>query len=327
VKILSKSTFLLVVTLMQVACVKDLPVKSGANQNKSIFVNCIFDAQTNWQLTLGFTTSYLSKKITEFVDNATVLVISSNGDTLQLISKGAGQYVATEKPKKGIVYKLKAIVPGYDTVSATDSIPTLSAYVNNITYDTLNYSPLANGEGGLVYLPPLTLNMEDSHVQHNSHYYFIEKAYLKNFAKDTATSSIDSALAIYNRTTDLRVDDLLLNPLGISYGTVLLSDASFNSSKFVINAHTRDYFRYERNTDLIVRFNAQDVIMRQPNYFGLQLWQYCLSEQLYKYYYSYFRQVQANYDYFGDFLYVEGNITNGFGIFGGREIRRINLTW
>jgi hypothetical protein len=307
--------------------VKDLPIRIKENNKKTIFVNCIFDAQSEWNLKLGFTTSYLNKQQAENIDSATVFVINSFGDTIRLQSKGQGQYTHLSTPKKCIKYTLKVIVAGYDTLSAIDSIPVGTAVIESFAYDTLNYTPVANGEGGLVYLPALRLNMHDSDVRLKSFYYFLEKSYLKKFAKDSSTKNIDSALAIYNGITDLKIDDLQLNPLGIGYGTVLLSDASFNSSNYTVKAHTRDYFKYYRDIDFSVVIANQEVIMRQPNFFGVQLWQYCLSESLYKYYYSYFRQAQANYDYFGDFLYVSGNIKNGYGIFAGREVRRLNLTW
>lgn len=103
--------------------------------NPEIVVTSVFAEDTPWQVLVQRTVGIQEESvIPSVIDHAIVTIEGSNGSFLELAHKGGGFYYADASlPQLGVTYTLKVEADGYNSVQATDQIPT-SERVKNVQY-------------------------------------------------------------------------------------------------------------------------------------------------------------------------------------------------
>lgn len=113
--------YVLLLLFLVVSCTKDLEL-SYEKPDQTMVVNCLFSENKAWKVTLTRVKSYRDQSDT-YVDDARVLIVPENNDTIHLVYFKDGIYGSDEKPIIGIQYRLIIRDSKGKTITATNSIP------------------------------------------------------------------------------------------------------------------------------------------------------------------------------------------------------------
>lgn len=114
---LSFSVFLIIP-----ACVKDMEI-DVPETDKEVIVNCLFNPQNKWELTLSETKS-IQENDDIYIEDANVEIIAETGEIITLDYSGnKGEYKSDEYPELGKSYTLKVNIPGHNEITAESTIP------------------------------------------------------------------------------------------------------------------------------------------------------------------------------------------------------------
>lgn len=104
-------------------------------------VNCLFSEDEVWKVTLTRIKSF-SDKSDSYVDDARVVVVPENKDTIPLEYSKDGIYGSNEKPISGIQYRLVVRDSKGDTITSQSSIPVkpIISDIKPSTQNTVYYS-------------------------------------------------------------------------------------------------------------------------------------------------------------------------------------------
>ncbi len=104
-------------------------------------VNCLFSEDETWKVTLTRIRSY-SDKSDSYVDDARVVVVPENKDTIHLEHLKDGIYSSNEKPISGIQYRLIVRNSKGNTIISQSSIPgkPIISEIKPSTQNTVYYS-------------------------------------------------------------------------------------------------------------------------------------------------------------------------------------------
>jgi hypothetical protein len=307
--------FFLVVTFFSCYKEKKIDVPSA---KPSVVVNCIFRPNEVWKADILFSkTPFSEHKENPIIKNALVLILDDSVIVDTLVYVSSSKYIGTTTPKIGKAYKLLCIVPGYDTISASDSIPKHN--FENLQVD------LKDSFNSSEYLVPNTaFTAKASKIQ----FKFNEAVTEENFYK--------IQLALYSTSYFLKSPDIIdslleRTPELESDNTKLSTDVNINyclfDDKLLGGQHLESnlYYYHAKFYPGILEW-AITLPLPPTNYFPIYFIEFhSMSQALFRYHKSYIAQNLATADLFGEFKNAYSNINKGLGIFAGEQIQRIRI--
>lgn len=145
--------YILLLLFLVVSCTKDLEL-SYEKPDQTMVVNCLFSENEAWKVTLTRVKSYRDQSDT-YVDDARVLIVPENNDTIHLVYFKDGIYGSDEKPISGVKYRLVVLDPKGKTITATSSIP-VKPVVSDIKPSTQRTTYFSNANLSDYTVMPLT---------------------------------------------------------------------------------------------------------------------------------------------------------------------------
>jgi Domain of unknown function (DUF4249) len=285
---------------------------------KKIVVNCIFNPYKNWDVQVLFSNTPYSTNITsKVINNALVLITNNNNIADTLTYSNGYSYKSNNKPIAGIIYKIIVVVPGFDTISASDIIPKYP--LSNISLKILDSSNTTNYKkvNGL-FVEQLS-NLEFKYFDNpneNNFYKITIKEYSTAYFLLSA-NFIDSLFTFRELLTD---DPKIYTALG---NTICLFDDTYiNGQSFTSNLY------YYHDANYIGRIKNDVTFPPQPysDYRGIYVVSiHSMSNELFKYQNAYISQNIGSGDIFGEFKNSYSNIKNGLGIFAGESVNTIKV--
>ncbi|HAH24019.1 MAG TPA: hypothetical protein DCL77_09730 [Prolixibacteraceae bacterium] len=135
-----KKYFLIVILLILISCTKDLNLPYE-KPDQTIVVNCLFSEDQPWKVTLTRIKSF-SDSSESYVDDARVVIVPENKDTIHLSYSKNGIYLSEEMPSSGIQYQLVINDGKPDQITAKSSIPVepIISEINPSTQKTIYFS-------------------------------------------------------------------------------------------------------------------------------------------------------------------------------------------
>ena len=137
---------------LTVSCTKDLELPYE-KPDQTLVVNCLFSEDETWKVTLTRVKSFHGQS-DPFVEDARVMIVPENKDTIYLEYFKDGIYGSDEKPISGIQYRL--VVRDYEgnTITATSSIP-VKPTISEIKPSTRNTIYFSNANLSDYFVLPL----------------------------------------------------------------------------------------------------------------------------------------------------------------------------
>lgn len=288
-----RATLFIVLNLLlgiAVSCVNQIEIDLPRTE-KQVVVNCLFTDSEKFTVNLCYTGNIFDEDF-ESIPNASVFLYSDNICIDQFKNSGNGIYVSNVNATTNTPYELRVFVPGYDTLKARDTIPSLTIPSNIRVTDSAGMQSW----GG--YYSEYAMLIEDNGNKQN--YYetwpWYEYTYTPLSSEEDSISIIDDIIWEY----DVH-DPVLLNENILEYNpkTFLFSDDLFNGQKYNIKIPFE-----KRSQILYICLNSVS-----HNY-------YLYMTTLYKHLYN---QTGRALDFMvidaGNPLTMYSNIENGTGIF------------
>ncbi len=212
----------------------------------------------------------------------------------------AGVYSSNTYPEPGISYTITAEKRGFETVSASSSLPDQTVRPTNISTRIVQRDGWEQIEFSFDIEDPIQSNYYEIQVYNIDEWYYTEEYYdeiLDEFITDTIRG-----VSIYPEYLELgAVSDSEFEDDPTAWGSnVYFDDALFNGKKHTIKVRA-DYYNYNDNTETSTRI----LVLKSCN----------------KTYYDYYRSLRisdyADGDAFAEPVFIQSNVENGFGMFGG----------
>jgi len=123
-----------------ISCTKDLDLPFD-KPDQTIVVNCLFSEDQPWKVILTRIKSF-SEPSDTYVDDARVVIVPDNKDTIHLTYSENGIYISEEMPAGGIQYQLVINDGKLDKITAKSSIPVkpVISEINPSTQKTIYFS-------------------------------------------------------------------------------------------------------------------------------------------------------------------------------------------
>jgi hypothetical protein len=135
-----KRNYILILFFLTMSCTKDLEL-SYEKPDQTLVVNCLFSEDETWKVTLTRIKSF-SDQSDSFVEDARVVVVPENKDTIHLEYFKDGIYGSNVKPISGIQYRLIVRDSKGDLITAQSSIPVkpIISEIKPSTQNTIYFS-------------------------------------------------------------------------------------------------------------------------------------------------------------------------------------------
>jgi hypothetical protein len=357
---MKKIVTLIFVLVLLNSCIKEL-VFDYDDVETQVVVNALFTEDEPWNVML--TLSKDAEDSTDvYVENATVSIFSDD-EEIVLNYSGDGEYTSESCPKAEITYSLKVEVPGYETITASSSVPA-KPECDIEPFDTTFSKYMFLGDLCDYIVMPLSVNLNSTEASyylmgfegyHPEYRYFYTEESISNLREDGLPEDIlavfDSLVGLYFDSQYFVYDYLL--PFKDEYGTKYYSKAvkevlserveEYDPDRFFaiciwsacvwldnISAYSYAIIGENTNyTDADIYLGDQDLsryVLSETKQ-DLEYWlkvRTC-SPEFYNYYKSYVIQVSQRYNSYADAIEVDTNIENGYGIFAGYNQQKIHF--
>jgi hypothetical protein len=278
---------LLLITILSAfifSCTKPVEFELPLYDDKPV-VNCLFTPEEVFMVHVGKTASQFDTMLVN-VNNALVEIYQGEEFLAEISSIGDGFYSdSTLFPEIGKSYTLKVNVPGYDEVSATDSVPstfsefTYKGFKEDVWFDE-------DGEG----YNALTFEIDDQEADN-----FFEVLFRANYSR---YDSWNDSIRHYFLMTHFR----LFNPMAeAGQGLAVFTDQQFNGSKYTLQLMSgSDNGHWHADS---LNLNVQ-VLQGSRNFYTYRT---TLFKHQYAQYSDFFEPTEP--------VIMYSNIENGYGIF------------
>ena len=304
-----------------------------------IVVNGLFTSDSTWKIHISQSgsledTAFLFPPIT----NAKLNLYENDVYIGSPVHFSNGNYRLDSYPSIGKTYKLTVEAPGFSSVEAVDSLPGRVKNPGGF-WNLETPVPLIDEYGTSYTSFLLNLGFEDISQERNFYH-------LSVFKRDSCTcffprsqTQLENTLMDQLSRLELDVDEPLSDPNSRKSGIALIQDISFKDSRKEINFYLDSMALFyilevpASNSDSIDRNYFNTITYGQlpptPESPRLFIKLYAdfrsISETLYQYEVSYFRQSYGTADPFYEFGNVYSNIKNGLGIFAGYQRELIEI--
>jgi len=278
--------------LLIVSCTKRIEFNQDQIEEK-IVVNSLFTEDSLWNAHISHSRSILDTSQHNFLDNAIVSIFDESNNlvtTLDHISDGFYQS-SSVTPIANETYRIEVDAPGFNSVSASNAIPTQVPIVNVDTVSSYN------SEGD----PIMLVSMNFTDPPGVSNYYMIEMQYIFDMSQwgwgddkergRLEISCSDPNIETVNSFSFLGVDN--------AYNYLLLKDDQFDGQDYTLEFYVINWaeFKDEQLEGEIRLMNT--------------------SEEFFNYRKSYEIYETALNNPFSQPVQVFSNINGGMGVFAG----------
>jgi len=358
-----KRNLILILLFFLVSCTKDLELPYE-KPDQTLVVNCLFSEDETWKVTLTRIRSY-SDKSDSYVDDARVVVVPENKDTIPLEYFKDGIYGSNEKPISGIQYRLVVRDSKGETITATSSIPVKpvvsdiipstqrttyysNANLSDYTVMPLNFNISANNQPNFVRFRLSTFNTKWGYKR-----YLVTQETISALRKmkfpDDYLSELGKLIGVSMSNYDYwgiirKIAEKYEPPYNVDITSKLKEikvttryDDSFRSqllfsNSIGLNNVSKDIwnvlgeYRGEKEVSLFISYIPVMNKGSQTDY-KEEYWLEVtgMSEDYYKYQKTYIKQVENKSNPFASVIEVQSNIQNGVGIFAGYNRQMIHF--
>lgn len=258
-KILFTAIFVAFYCLALTRCSSVLEIKIDS-PDPQIVVNCLFTEGAPWKVVLQQTVGVQQESIIPaIIDHAKVTIEGSDGTFLTLSHEGGGFYFGESSlPKMGVVYTLTVEATGFESVEATDQLPSLTKIqevVINSESERIFVTLEDDGNAKHYY----TLSMLTHNIQYGS--FQVLNAELNEQMKQF---SIQDPLAPYIDQPIVRVALIHDEPFNGQTFTMNISP-QFSSSDPTTYLHTVSSSYYDYYLTKTVQENSRDTPFAEPS--------------------------------------------------------------
>jgi hypothetical protein len=283
------------------SCEKEVQFNFGDQEQLVVFSN--FSDQNNLQVLVYTTKSrFLPADSTRFLTDATVMVFSE-GQLLEILELVPGKaedksppyyHSTTITPQVGKVYSIKVSVPGYEPVTATNSIPK-AVPIQSVLFSN-NISRITESESDVNFSVAVTIN-DPAETSNYYHIIFHQELlpYVINELGDTVTGTFT-----YSKPMELTLNNNSPAVKHFDGNGLLTKDELFNGKQMTFSAEG------------LYTFNPQHF---KPGRFSVEL--RTVSEAYYYYHSTLTVHHQSRENPLSPGVVVFNNIENGVGIFAG----------
>lgn len=298
------STLLLAVFLglgLLSGCEKEIEF-SGELKKPKLVLNCLFNTDSIWAVKLSNSLSVIDQLNPGPVEGATIEILDGSGNLLEALSEiSPGQYVSPTglQPVAGNIYQVRASKANFTTVTATNYTP---QPVSILAWDTVR---TVDGDG--TELLEVTVRIQDNAAEENFYVLGMPYTSMDIYGTDTFIYSYP----VYMQTNDPIVNQTFDAEPGYtpSYPQLLFTDVLFSGGtynlKFQVDPYTFVYGQFgDTQLDLVL---------------------YSCTEDFYRYLVSFDAYQAVSGNPFAQPVQVYSNVENGFGIFAGTSVFKVNL--
>ena len=273
-----------------------------------LVINSIFESDSVFKVHVSNSKSIVGNgSITNIID-ASVLIKNTNGNVIDSLTyQNNGFYIGQQYPVQNTTYKLEVNHPNYNSVNSSNEIPD-SISINYIDTNTV----LTNGFDELEERIELTISFDDPIGIQN--FYLVESyitgpfRYMYDF--DTTWSSYDTTLQVEMILTD----EVFQNNGNPKQNSGIFNDLLFNGQTKLLNL--------EIDKQNEVYADGKEIIIKTEN---IKFYLHNISQDYYYYLTSLELYNDRSGNPFAQPVQVFSNIENGFGIFAGAQISKMEL--
>ena len=273
------------------SCTKQIDFTADQIQEK-IVVNSLFTEDSLWNAHISHSRSVLDNSPHNFLDNATVSVFDESNNlvtTLNHVSDGFYQS-SSATPIANQTYRLEVDAPGYNSVSATNSIPTEVPIINVDTIST------EDSEGN----PVLQVTMNFTDPVGVSNYYMLEMQYVLDYSQWGFEEEERERLEITCNDPNIEsVNSFSFLGEENAYNYLLLKDDQFDGQNYTLRFYVINWADF-KDIDLTGEIRLMNT-----------------SEEFFNYRKSYEVYENAINNPFSQPVQVFSNIVGGMGVFAG----------
>ncbi|NOX36976.1 MAG: DUF4249 domain-containing protein [Calditrichaeota bacterium] len=257
-----------------------------------LVVYSFFTPDAPWQVQVYNSVSMKTGGKIERIANATVELFANNTRLAELIPNNEGYTHPTLRPEKDTRYTLRVSAAGYDTVTASDQIP------SPVPLKKVDFRIELGEPESTVYL-----DLEFSDPPEEKNYYNLG---LSIFPKNNSQGYL---VYFYSR------DPMLLREMYLTQFVVentfedveaLFSDAIFDGKTYRLSLYF--YVNFQQSTEYTLQINFMSI-----------------SEAFFKYKRSLILQENTGESIFSDPVQIYSNVTNGLGVFAGYVVHRSQI--
>lgn len=307
--------FMIIILFLAVflaSCYKDITYTAQPGKPAPV-INCLFTNDSVWSVRVSLTGG--SELGLQPLDNAIVRIRSDNGFSEQLLyNDSADNYIsaAGSSPEKGVKYHLLVSIPGYDSITASGSIPQ-PAIFHPIHFDTnattiIPY-PLSDP------VKALRSGFSVTDTESTEKYYLLRPQYY--FLKDLRPGNpdiYDTRLFYHQRGF---ITDLYFKQLADDYRSIFgIKPDNINFSNYPFDI----LYSYYPGDGYAIENGV--IVVKKVRWF---LATSTLSRDAYEYLTTYLQNIANRNNPFAEQINVHTNIRNGLGIFAGMYTERIQL--
>ncbi|MAT55808.1 MAG: hypothetical protein CMN32_15125 [Saprospirales bacterium] len=286
--------------LLFTAC--EEPLEFDLNDEERLVIYSNFSNQQTLEVFVSKTRSVLNTEPTTFLEDATVMVFVDN-ELVEILQAMPASETGDKppfyktlklKPEVGVVYTIKVSVPGFDPVTATNSIPP-SVPIESVDYSNTGQTEV--NESKNVKFDVAVSFIDPADEENYYHLVFLQKLtpYTVSPSGDTILSEvvINAPLTVFPSNLDMPVTGYY------DHRSFLIKDRFFNGEKLRLNFW--GMYDYDPGKYL-------------PGDFVIEL--RTVSEAYYLYHITLSRQINTE-NPLSEGVVVYDNVENGEGIFAG----------
>ncbi|WNJ18452.1 DUF4249 family protein [Pontibacter sp. G13] len=317
--------FLSLFSCWRCANVSQIPFPETAPQ---LVVNCVFSPDSTWKVNVSQTRGLGDFSYEpHYIEHARVILWEADSLLDTLSYDRNGNYLFSQKPISGVVYRIRVEATGYDPVEASDMIPEQVPVIENLVWDQSRKVTLGDEMGGVYSSFPINFELVDSGRSINR--------YLLQLTQIDSCDCLDHPYRPHlNRKTDgwttygLDHRVPVAESAGKKHGRLMFTSEALLTDRTAMEAYSdTGYLFYvhhipETGMDTLWRGNTSawgEYNAPRKQYVRTYLDAWNMSDALYRYHLSYWTQSYAAGDPFAYHINAYSNTTNQLGIFAGYQ--------
>ena len=296
-------TFISCLTLF-LSCEEEISLSSETSQRK-IVINSIISTDSTWNVNLSYSQSIFDNGDFDYIQAASVKVTNlTNEQSFFLKNVGEGDYQRGLKPNEGHTYELEITTHEGETARAVTYVPSV-LQVEVMKKDAVD----ENGKNTI----EIDIEIEDNPEEENFYVWEIVETRIIEAEIVEEPINIDFELAAEHDSTEVDSELKSLNSL------LFISDDNFNGKKYST--------KLTLGNDVINKGEegGDDVNNLEVPRFSLKIM--AVSKDLYEYLRTYelSKQNEIQISSISQPVNVYSNIENGYGIFGGYNLKEFPI--
>ena len=304
-----KRLILISIILSSIISCEKIITFEGEDIVPKLVINSIFEKDSIFKVHVSNSKSIVGNGSISNISNASVLIKDINGNIIDsLIYGNNGFYIGQQKPNQITDYKLEVNHTNYSSVYSIDNLPSLIT-INNIDTNTI----ISNDFDDLEERIELTVSFDDPFGTQN--FYLVESFVSGPYGFIYNDDTIWEA----NSDTTLQVEMILTDEVFQNNGNPKQNSGIFNDLLF--DGQTK-LLNLEISKSTISEKEGKRIIVNSDH---IKFYLHNISMDYYYYLTSLNLYNDRSGNPFAQPVQVFSNIENGFGIFAGAQISKMEL--